>query len=595
MTIKTEDMVRDEAKIILDFQPIPNGKCGVGQLTTFNQLGFLGINDKPDGWYLPNLKSEVAIILEAKSSDKNISDIKWINELTKNIKITESLYKKVIGILFNGSDTIVIKDGQIFSNNIQLQDKNYYIGLFNNIPLDKQKIYSTTKTINDILHFKFGIQNLKHRMIFTSCALVAKNLGAFLSKGMNFHTLHTSILSEINKSYVSSNNVNSKLDKIGIQFAGIKCNFSASQKDLDDFIEAVLEISNCLNSSHWKGEDVMGIFFNEFTRYVGKTEQGQVLTPDHITSLVYRITETTYKDHVLDACCGTGAFLVKAMCNMIEEVGGNNTTEANKIKTERLFGIERDIELHAVTCANMLIHKDGKTNIENDDSTTDTVGKWIKSKKITKVLMNPPFERKHKCLHIVKNVLDNVEDGAICAFILPDRKLEVGRKTVEKWFKQHTLLKIIKLPEDIFDEGVTTSIFIFQAHKKQNNKDIFCCYIENDGLVRVKNQGRHDINNEWLQSLEDYWVKIIDNKSGDNSIKFINPETDELCYPVKNKTIPIYTDKDFNRTMLEYVLHTKNLDVSDFIEKAVSNILYEPNSEKIDIKKQIKDKINDNK
>ena len=47
--------------------------------------------------------------------------------------------------------------------------------------------------------------------------------------------------------------------------------------------------------------------------------------------------------------------------------------------------------------------------------------------------------------------------------------------------------------------------------------------------------------------------------------------------------------------MLEYVLHIKNLDVSDFIEKAVSNILYEPNSEKIDIKKQIKDKINDNK
>ena len=211
---KTEDEVRDEAKIILDFQPIPNGQCGVGQLTTFNQLGFTGINDKPDGWYLPNNNNEVAIILETKSSDKNISDIKWINELNKNIKITESKYAKVIGILFNGVDTLVIKEGKIFSNSIQLQNKNYYIGLYNNIPLDKQKIYATTKIINDILHFKFGIQNLKHRMIFTSCALVAKNLGAFLSKGMNFHTLHTSILSEINKSYASSNNVNSKYDII---------------------------------------------------------------------------------------------------------------------------------------------------------------------------------------------------------------------------------------------------------------------------------------------------------------------------------------------------------------------------------------------
>lgn len=50
MVIKTEDQVRDEAKIILKFdKEEKNIQQGTGQITTFNQLGFKGINDKPDG------------------------------------------------------------------------------------------------------------------------------------------------------------------------------------------------------------------------------------------------------------------------------------------------------------------------------------------------------------------------------------------------------------------------------------------------------------------------------------------------------------------------------------------------------------------
>lgn len=39
-------------------------------------------------------------------------------------------------------------------------------------------------------------------------------------------------------------------------------------KMLDDFIEAVSDISDNINSDFWNGEDVMApIFFNEFNRY----------------------------------------------------------------------------------------------------------------------------------------------------------------------------------------------------------------------------------------------------------------------------------------------------------------------------------------
>ena len=75
MTCKTEDQVRDEAKAILGFDEIENGvQQGTGQITTFNQLGFKGVMDKPDGWYLPDDAGKPAIILETKSEAEELKE-----------------------------------------------------------------------------------------------------------------------------------------------------------------------------------------------------------------------------------------------------------------------------------------------------------------------------------------------------------------------------------------------------------------------------------------------------------------------------------------------------------------------------------------
>lgn len=85
---RTEDEVRDSAKIQLGFDKIEaNVKQGTGQITTFNQLGFKGVIDKPDGWYLPDDCSIPAIILETKSEAEDISLQKWADELIKNCDI----------------------------------------------------------------------------------------------------------------------------------------------------------------------------------------------------------------------------------------------------------------------------------------------------------------------------------------------------------------------------------------------------------------------------------------------------------------------------------------------------------------------------
>lgn len=106
----TEDEIRDNAKVILGFdEKDPDVKQGTGQITTFNQLGFKGVSDKPDGWYLPNDKQDVAIILETKSEKEDVFSGKHYAELVKNIEITAQQYKRVVGILYNGTDVRVIK------------------------------------------------------------------------------------------------------------------------------------------------------------------------------------------------------------------------------------------------------------------------------------------------------------------------------------------------------------------------------------------------------------------------------------------------------------------------------------------------------
>ena len=74
-TSRTEDEVRDDAKIILGFdKKEPEVQQGTGQIKTFNQLGFKGVNDKPDGWYLPKNKVLPAIILETKAENISIDN-----------------------------------------------------------------------------------------------------------------------------------------------------------------------------------------------------------------------------------------------------------------------------------------------------------------------------------------------------------------------------------------------------------------------------------------------------------------------------------------------------------------------------------------
>ncbi len=572
----TEDEVRDSAKLILGFDIYENKiQQGTGQITTFKQLGFncKMNNHKPDGWYLPDDTSKVAIILETKSEAQDLANQKWVDELLVNIEIANTKYKNVVGILYNYKEQRIFLNSDEYKNvPTGLQNKQFYLDLFSNQSIDTQQIYLSTMKINNLLHYKFGVNDYYDRMIFTACALVAKRYGAWLDKGRDYTTLHNSILNTLSKSLDDAVKQNEKLKILLDMYSKIQMNITDNQQAIDDFIDCVETISDLINSKHWNGEDVMGIFFNEFNRYKGKSESGQVFTPGHITSLMYRLIEVNKDDRVLDAACGSGAFLTRSMANMIKDVGGPDTDKAKIIMSEQLYGIEIDKRVYSLACANMLIHKDGKTNLEQLDSTSQEACNWIRKQKITKVLMNPPYERKCHPEIIIKNVLANCLKGTKAAFLLPDKKLE---KFSKKWVKEvlanNRLLKIIKLPEKTFDEGVTVSIFIFECGIPQNNEEIFTCYIKEDGLERVKNQGRQDVKNKW-QDIEDTWVDIIKKQTGDDSIKWINPN-ECLSYQKDEEPFVLY-EEDFIQGMMNYLMFKEEIDVKALSDRLVNEVMY---------------------
>lgn len=157
--------------------------------------------------------------------------------------------------------------------------------------------------------------------------------------------------------------------------------------------------------------------------------------------------------------------------------------------------------------------------------------------------------------------------------------------------------KIVKLPEKTFNEGITTSVFIFEAGIPQNNKEIFTCYIEEDGLETVKNQGRHDIKGKW-QEIEDKWVDIIRKQSGDDSIKWVIPgfeNNQHLSYQTPEKEFEIY-EEDFKKTVTDYLMYERKIDFNIFSNNLLNKILYssviERNNSEVII--NLKKEVNDN-
>ena len=176
-------------------------------------------------------------------------------------------------------------------------------------------------------------------------------------------------------------------------------------------------------------EDINGRLFETFLSATmrGK-ELGQFFTPRTVVEFMTELAELRVDrenvDTIIDACCGTGGFLIEAMAKMTEAVRTNQSfSEAEKkalmkrIRDEHLFGVDagKDPPIARIARINMYLHGDGGSKIffadglDRQNMIEETLSPELKSEReeLKKVLAdekrkfdvaitNPPFAMPYK-------------------------------------------------------------------------------------------------------------------------------------------------------------------------------------------------------
>lgn len=130
----------------------------------------------------------------------------------------------------------------------------------------------------------------------------------------------------------------------------------------DDWIEiltdVLMNIYRYIDADSSEGQDILNLFFITFNKYVGKADKNQAFTPDHITDFMAQAVDLTWKDRVLDECCGSGSFLVQAMVKELSDARVGCTEadyreRADEIKQSHIYGIEVDEKAYGLSTTNI--------------------------------------------------------------------------------------------------------------------------------------------------------------------------------------------------------------------------------------------------
>lgn len=396
-------------------------------------------------------------------------------------------------------------------------------------------IYIYISRINEILHHQFVIKHLNDRMIFTGVVLVAsKYSNGCFEDYAGIEGFKTCVINKLTSRFTRHELKSKKINDLTRSFSNVQIGTNPSDETIRVLCKCCEEINKIIQDNPLSNIDIMNIFFSEFNRYRGKSEHGQVFTPDHIADLMSKLIDINENDKILDPTCGSGSLLVKC-------------ANRNNNKWENIYGNDFDTNVLFLSYINMLLHNDGITNLVQLDSLTQSFCQWVKSKKITKVVANPPYENSG-AIDILKNVLKNVEDGCKICWLMPNTKIE-KIKNAKDILKNNTLTDIVLLPDIFAKVGCgDVSLFIFKKGEPQGNKKIRGWWIEDDGFETVKNQGYQDIKHKWPKIEQDFLEKWNQGKYD----KEIDPNI-SLSYPKDVKIEPV-TKEDFEMTLLQWML-----------------------------------------
>lgn len=481
--------------------------------------------------------------------------------------------------------------------------ENLCFGKINN----KIKIVDSIKQLNELLHSNNINERLRSQFVGT-CLLAIKNglqykninesidreNGQRLTKVQVIIKGITDILSGLlAKDFEEDDNSESRLnkaEKISALNRRVLEDQDVQNLNYDDFKQILGFIDEniipYIDDSSTAGQDLLNLFFTTFNKYVGKSDKNQAFTPDHICDFMSKAVGVNKNSIVLDPCCGSGAFLVRAMTDAMDDC--DNESQRTNVKRHQIYGIEYEDGAFGLSSTNMLIHGDGNSNVVKDSMFNRK--EWIQDKNINIVLMNPPYnatknqsnpefaqtwssstkEDPSKGFHYVEWIARHVSSNCKMAVLLP-MQCAIGNGAVIKEFKKkmldnYTLDAVFSLPNEMFYPGASATaccmIFDLSQRHERTNRDTFFGYFKDDKFIKRKGTGRiekTDNNGKslWVET-EEKWLHLYKNRIADPGLSVTHKvdENDEwLAEAYMETNYNDLSESDFQNSINNYLAY----------------------------------------
>lgn len=217
--------------------------------------------------------------------------------------------------------------------------------------------------------------------------------------------------------------------------------------------------------------DVVG---NLYTKAGSKDGHGLgiVLTPSMVTNLMCDLINVNSDSHVLDLCCGAGAFPIAAINH----------------GSKHILALEYQPEMAELAKENIKLSGGNPDSVHVTDSF-----KYDKFDdfKADRLLLNPPYSYDQKGQPFLKLGLDHLEDEGLAAIIIMSKAGNGGAAEINKEIlKGNTLLASVEMTEKLFypAASVSTCIYVLRhgrAHDFEHDKVKFIKFSD-DGFNRTK-------------------------------------------------------------------------------------------------------------
>jgi type I restriction enzyme M protein len=543
------------------------------------------------------VEGNITILVETKQKlvkNKSANDMEQLQqyvifekELTGNkiIAILSGTVSDELLVWLDGSG-IIDEEHRSLNERVIRPFKEYRNLLFGT-KNDKLAIIQNTYALNELLHGYGIIEKIRSQFVGT-CLLALKN--GLVFEGLSTKQVRAGIETVLEKLLDDLN----KAEKLVI--LKNKVIDSQSVRELKDieFQEVLRYIQKnilpYINETSTQGQDLLNLFFTTFNKYVGKSDKNQAFTPDHIVDVMCKVVGVNRHSIVLDPCCGSGAFLVRALTDALDDC--DTEEERTQIKKKQIYGIESDETAFGLSTTNMLIHGDGNSNIIQGNC---FIRDDYKDSNVSVVLMNPPYnatrrdcepnyvktwkkktkEDPSKGFHFVYEIAKKVKHGRLAA-LLP-MQCAIGSSSDIQQFKkkmleEHTLDAVFSFPSDMFHPGASAiaCCMVFNLgtrHESAPIKETFFGYFKDDGFTKRKNLGRVERQEGIWVGIKEKWLDLYFGRRveiGLSAVKKVTANDEWLAEAYMETDYSKLSDSDFEKSIRDYYSYlVKNGDMND--------------------------------